>query len=158
MRRSFAAAGVGFAARNKRLRTQCSDWCAKSAAVITPIASNRLRQRRPTPHTSPTGVAASAAWVSVGVSSTKTPPSAGSFLARSAASLARVLVGATPMDTGNPVHRLTMRRAPRMWASTSQDANPSRPKKASSMEYTSMSGLNPASTAMTRADRSPYNS
>ena len=91
-------------------RTHGSDWRTKSWAVCTPIASNRLVQRRPTPHTSPTGVAASAASMLGCPSSSHTPPELRFFLARPAASLARVLVGPTPIDTGMPVQRFTVAR------------------------------------------------
>ena len=91
-------------------RTQCSGWRVKSRAVVMPKVSKRLAQRRPTPHTSPTGVRAKASCTALVSPKTKTPPWWASFFARSPASLARVLVGAMPTDTGIPVHRLTWAR------------------------------------------------
>jgi hypothetical protein len=51
------------------------------------------------------------------LSSRQTPPRSEYFFAKRFATLASVLVGAMPTDTGILVHRCTVRRSSRAWAS-----------------------------------------
>ena len=82
-----------------------------------PSAVRRAASRRATPHRSVSSIAASSASIAASSISTKTPPVAGSFLARRFATLASVLVGAMPTETGMPVHCSTVRRSARAWLS-----------------------------------------
>ena len=76
--------------------------------------------------------ASAASWAAA-VSSSATPPEAGSFLAVRLAALASVLVGAMPTETGMPVHCSTVARSTRACASR-RCSKPLRPRKASSIE------------------------
>ena len=60
-----------------------------------------------------------------------------------------------PTDTGRPVQRITVALRSRAWASR-RPSKPPRPRKASSIEYTSSSGVKPDRTRITRALMSPY--
>ena len=68
------------------------------------------------------------------------------------ASFARVLVDAIPTETGMPVHCRTFARSSRQYVTPCHGSSP---RKASSMEYTSMLVANGRRVAITRADMSP---
>ena len=67
--------------------------------------------------------------------------------------MANIFVPASPMHTGIPVHRNTFARKARASASPNSCGNF---KKASSIEYTSISTADSRKIDITRADISPY--
>src|SRR5690606_31973788 len=112
-------------------------------------------------HTPPTGTSASRSSPAGLSTRLSTPWASGRLLARRLAILASVLVGARPMDTGMPVHWRTVARMWRakavispVWrgirpgvqaADGEGDADalaPRNSRNASSMEYTSIAGVN----------------
>ena len=135
-------------------RTVCGSASRSSSGVMMPICARRTASRPATPHRSVSSSRASACSWASRVSSMQTPPEAGSRLAVRLATLASVLVGPIPTDTGMPVHCSTVARSRRA-CSSRRPSKPPRPKKASSIEYTSSSGVKSDSTRITRADRSP---
>jgi len=105
------------------------------------------------PHKSSTAQRCRAVMISAGESRDITPRLEGFFLAIRTATLARVFVGASPMDTGMPVHCSTLEHSARALSST---AGPSRVRNASSMEYISMSSASGLMVSITLRDISPY--
>ena len=117
----------------KRSRMNRGSACFSASGVVIPSAVRRAASRRATPHRSVSSIAASSASTAASSISSKTPPVAGSFLARRFATLASVLVGAMPTETGMPVHCSTVRRSSRAWLSRRR-SKPPKPRKASSIE------------------------
>ncbi len=129
---------------------------ARSKALCMPILCMRRLSRRPMPHTSSMLVSRSALRRFSSLSIIHTAWYAGYFLAKSAAILASVFVGAMPSEVGMPVLRLTRATMLRPKLSRVSGRQKSRFRKASSIEYISMSLTIVPRVAMTRPDMSPY--
>ena len=109
---------------------------AKSRAVRTPSAANRLAHARPTPQTSSTGSHASTRRRSASLTTAALPPvSAKCFFAYLFAAFASVLVGPKPTPHGMPVQRRAASRSSRPNASKppASPATPPASAKLSSM-------------------------
>ena len=146
-----------------RWRSTPSGTAASPAAVVAPSPPSFDAHRRPTPHTSPTAIDASHASRS-GCPHRHThgsPPAASRAFAHSDAALAKVFVSAQLTRTGMPVHRSTRTRISAARRSISAHTDPGSPggvgtdRNASSMLYTSTSGVNVSRHAITRRLMSP---
>ena len=87
-----------------------------------------------------------------------TPSNSFHFFAILLASFDSVLVGPTPIPTGIPVHLKTVFFIFLQYSSLCSKGIWSKPKKDSSIEYTSISGENIESVSTTLWLMSPYNS
>jgi len=156
--------GVPFSSNTVRARftpNRCRimDWSASRrwAASVRPMARSLGALRRPTPHTSPTGVSRRIRSRSMGSRSSQTaaPPAVGVCLAQWLRALASVRVGAIVTVTGTPT---PLRTAWRMSRSVRSASLRGGVRKHSSIEYAMRPGSHRSMTRIIRALRLAYNS